>query len=394
MTEASSSDRTLSPAHIPALDGLRGCAILLVLLLHITLREPVVETAGVLAVRNTFALGWSGVDLFFVLSGFLITGILFDAKGSGGYFKVFYARRALRILPLYYAALLGVFVMPHFLGPRIAHLDLTPVREQFWYWAYLQNYHELKGVPREFLDGFWTLAIEEQFYLVWPLVIFFCSRRRALWVCLACVLGAIGYRSTMTFLGYSVDAIGQLTPARVDSLAIGSAIALLARGSGGLDLMKKLSPYAIATGTIVLLMTLVRAGPAYHRDALMVTVGFSAIPLAYGGVLVLIVASSGLFNRALRSSVLRFFGRYSYGLYVIHQPVLIVFAKLGVVPDRFLGIGSPGLALLAYTVFMLIVCVAVEWLVYQLYEKRFLLLKRHFVYGERARSASADAVAA
>jgi len=213
-------------------------------------------------------------------------------------------------------------------------------------------------------------------------------------VCLACVLGAIGYRSTMTFLGYSVDAIGQLTPARVDSLAIGSAIALLARSPGGLELMKKLSPYAIATGLIVLLMTLVRAGPAYHRDALMVTVGFSAIPLAYGGVLVLVVTTSGLFNRALRSSVLRFFGRYSYGLYVIHQPVLIVFAKLGVVPDRFLSVGSPGLALLAYTVFMLIVCVAVEWLIYQLYEKRFLLLKRHFVYGERARSASADAVAA
>jgi len=79
---------------------------------------------------------------------------------------------------------------------------------------------------------------------------------------------------------------------------------------------------------------------------------------------------------------------------VIHLPVLILIAKVGVVPDRFLGIESPGLALFAYTVFMLIVCVGVAWLIYQLYEKRFLLLKRHFVYGERAGSASADPIAA
>jgi len=394
MTEASSSDRTLSSGHVPALDGLRGCAILLVLLLHIPLRGPAVETAGVHAIRNTFAIGWSGVELFFVLSGFLITGILFDAKGSDGYFRVFYARRALRILPLYYGSLLAVFLVPHLLGARIAHLDFTPLKDQLWYWAYLQNYHELTGLPREFLDAFWTLAIEEQFYLVWPLVIFLCTRKQALWVCLGCIVGAICYRSTMTLLGYSPEDIGHLTPARVDSLAIGSGIALLARSSGGFDLMKKLSPYAIVTGILVLLLTLLRAGPAYHRDVLMVTVGFTAVPLAYGGVLVLAVTTAGMFNRGLRSSLLRFFGRYSYGLYVIHLPVLILIAKVGVVPDRFLAIASPGLALFAYTVFTLIVCVGVAWLIYQLYEKRFLLLKRHFVYGERAGSASADPIAA
>jgi peptidoglycan/LPS O-acetylase OafA/YrhL len=274
--------------------------------------------------------------------------------------------------------------VPYLLGPRINHVNLTPLSDQLWYWAYLQNYHALKAVPGEFLGAFWTLAIEEQFYLVWPLMIFLCTRRQGLWVCLACVLGAIGYRSIMSYLGYSPESIGHLTPARVDALAIGSGIALLARGPEGFELVKKVSPYAIAAGVLILVMTFLRAGFVYHRDILMVTLGFSAMPLAYGGALVRGVTSAGVFARVLRSRLLGFFGRYSYGLYVIHFPVAVLFAKAGVVPYRFAGIDAPAPALLAYTISMMIVCVGCAWLTWHLYEKRFLSLKRHFVYDRGA----------
>jgi len=383
MEDAGGSNRRLLPRHIPALDGLRGCAILLVLFLHFTLREPAVSTAGVRAIRNTFALGWTGVDLFFILSGFLITGLLFDAKGQPGYFKGFYARRALRILPLYYGALLLIFLVPCLLGSLIDHADFVSLRDQLWYWTYLQNYHEAKAVPGEFLGAFWTLAIEEQFYLVWPLLIFLTSRKQALWVCLACVIGAIGYRSYMVFLGHSPDSISHLTPARVDALAIGSGIALLVRGSGGLELVRKLSQYAIASGIIILAVAFLRSGPAYHHDILMLTLGSTAIPLAYGGALVQAVGSAGIFARALQSRLLAFFGRYSYGLYVIHFPVTVLLAKAQVVPYEFAGIGSPAIALIIYTAFVMAVCVGCAWAIWHLYEKRFLLLKRHFQYGAR-----------
>src|SRR5215216_4400368 len=113
MKEHPQPDQLNLSLRIPALDGLRGCAILLVLLFHFTTRAPYPPDGMSMSIQATFGLGWSGVDLFFVLSGFLITGLLIDAKGSAGYFKIFYARRALRILPLYYGTLLVMFVLPH-----------------------------------------------------------------------------------------------------------------------------------------------------------------------------------------------------------------------------------------------------------------------------------------
>src|SRR5215211_5792307 len=115
-------------AHLPELDGLRGVAVLLVVMLHLTMQ--IHNPSGVtFLLKRVFFFGWSGVDLFFVLSGFLITGILDDAKGTSNYFRVFYARRILRILPLYYGALLVVVVTPHLVStPQIARF-LVPFND-------------------------------------------------------------------------------------------------------------------------------------------------------------------------------------------------------------------------------------------------------------------------
>jgi peptidoglycan/LPS O-acetylase OafA/YrhL len=156
--------------HIPALDGLRGIAILSVMLLHFTNAIAALPGSPTSAARSVFGWGWTGVDLFFVLSGFLITGILLDSKGHPLYFRSFYARRALRIFPLYYAALFLFFVVPRAI-PSVPATYSFAWHDQRWFWFYLGNFHPLGPDAKQFIGQFWSLAIEEQFYLVWPLLI-------------------------------------------------------------------------------------------------------------------------------------------------------------------------------------------------------------------------------
>src|SRR5580693_4799132 len=155
---------------IPQLDAVRGLAVLLVLV-HNTNKYPSLHLH--LISDN----GWMGVDLFFVLSGFLITGILLDSKDSVGYFKNFYARRCLRIWPLYYSALLFMFVVVPLLRPSEAHTSFEARSSPWWsYPIFLQNF--LTPIPTAatgLLGVTWSLAVEEQFYVFWPLVVRFCN---------------------------------------------------------------------------------------------------------------------------------------------------------------------------------------------------------------------------
>src|SRR5687768_12816390 len=179
----------------PVLDGVRGVAISAVLWHHFVIYsgfEARVPFDHLL--WESGSLGWAGVDLFFVLSGFLITGILYDSRSSGRYYVNFFGRRALRILPLYYGVLVLAFlVLPVFLEPQSAE-SLT--RNQAWYWLYLINVKvALDGWDAAaYLGHFWSLAIEEQFYLIWPLAVRALSRRKLLLVCAVCFIGALGFR--------------------------------------------------------------------------------------------------------------------------------------------------------------------------------------------------------
>src|SRR6186997_1549382 len=173
---------------IPALDGLRGIAIVLVMLHHFTYLRP---TSGIDAlIGNVLFFGWTGVDLFFVLSGFLITGILLDTRNSRRYFTTFYARRTLRIFPLYYLILfIALVVLPKF--PAVDRVligqdELIDLPPQWPYWLYLTNFSIAdRGWVHGWVDVGWSLAIEEQFYLVWPLVIWLCPPRLVALLCAA-----------------------------------------------------------------------------------------------------------------------------------------------------------------------------------------------------------------
>ena len=215
------------PAHLPALDGLRALAVFVVVQHNLSLLHG---DQGLLVhhLGNMLHRGWMGVQLFFVLSGFLITRILLDTQQSPSYYASFYSRRALRIFPLYYAVLIGLFlVLPALWQMPAALAEDAPASRQMWLWLYLSNWTGARGLgggtPPVF--HFWSLAVEEQFYLLWPLVVRHCTPHRLMQVCVGIVVAALLCRAVELVLGSSPQAIYTSTLSRMDALALGAMVA-------------------------------------------------------------------------------------------------------------------------------------------------------------------------
>ena len=220
---------------VPVLDGIRGIAILLVMMFHFwavgtaRLSYPLERAYSSIA-----GMGWIGVDLFFVLSGFLITGILFDLRRNPDYFRIFYGRRIVRIFPLYYAALTVFFLVVPMLLTHLHHqraFDVeTGTAGKLLAWTYLLNWYEgLKGfqiIPHP-LQHFWSLAIEEQFYLVWPFLVLKLARRRLIQVCFGLMALGLTLKAVMYWIHLPIAAY-TWTICRADSLAAGAIVALAA----------------------------------------------------------------------------------------------------------------------------------------------------------------------
>ena len=204
---------------MPQLDAVRGLAVLAVLV-HNTDKDLYTGFVS----RN----GWMGVDLFFVLSGFLITGILLDTKNTESYFRNFYARRCLRIWPLYYCTLLFMFVAVPLVRPSEAHQIFEPRSMPWWsYFVYLQNFL-VPVITRATgpLGVTWSLAVEEQFYLVWPLVVRFCSSKTLSKIAVAFICLDPALRFFLVQRGFNVYP----NPfCRLDGLMWGALLALLFR---------------------------------------------------------------------------------------------------------------------------------------------------------------------
>jgi peptidoglycan/LPS O-acetylase OafA/YrhL len=364
---------------VPALDGVRGLAILLVLIAHFRL-----VAGATLADRlyNTAALGgYSGVDLFFVLSGFLITGILLDAKGNDRthYFRDFYARRALRILPLYYGVVAGlVLIWPHL------HAATPPMalmrHNQWWYWCHATNilWAATKGAGLPYNTGhFWSLAVEEQFYLVWPVVVLLTNGRTLFRVAIGCIVAALVIRIALVSAGVSDFWIYSLPFTRLDTLAVGALLAVRAHAPGGLAPWRR--PAVVVAAIAALAWGALYWLDQYRFiDPLFRTVGYTAAAAMYGGLIVLAMTAAPV-QKIFGHPLLRFFGTYSYGMYVFHAPLMIFMAPLYAIASRVPSIGGTSLlGQLAFFLMATAITSAVAFASWHLYERPFLALKRYF----------------
>ena len=376
--------------HFVPLDGLRGLAILLVLLLHFTTDMTPADGTLAATVRAAFQVGWIGVDLFFVLSGFLITGILVDNKGSGRYFSTFYARRGLRILPVYFLAVFAAF---HLLPRFFQGFDTGGARTEAAFWLFLQNFTDLPYQLSRTVGHFWSLAIEEQFYLMWPLVVFATSPTRARRIALATVVLSPIVRFAALQLGVPGGSVYHFTPFRLDGLATGAFIALSMRDPVARAALERWSKTA---GVVALAAALVLYGPVPVPEALSakldLSIGFSTLCIGFGALLtrVVLCRPASLLARVLSWRGLVTLGTYSYAMYLVHVPLLRVVSKVAVPPQWPGSERFPTLWVLGYTAMLGALTLVAAMASWHLCEKHFLALKRYFAYEATGRRAVYD----
>ncbi len=363
---------------MPALDGIRGVAIIWVVLHNTTDLLPTVLQGPWHVLAFLVHPGWIGVQLFFALSGFLITGGLLDTQSAANYFRAFYARRALRILPLYYTVLILLLVVAPVLhlGTPELHAD---AKQQLSLWLFVVNWTHT--APYGF-GHFWSLAIEEQFYLFWPLVVRRLSARRLLKTCVCIAVVALVARCILVLSGASSQTVYTATISHLDALALGGAGACLLRiPAAGTWLASRLR--AIDLCTLALFAVGFPVTRGYSPDSLQCELfGFSLLAICCAA-LVTSAAVGGeqarqtLIARALSWPFLRYCGKYSYAIYIFHQLIHKLLGEPWLV-SRF-GSQPPAPIVYAYSVCIGLVSFCAAFLSYQLLEKRFLALKSLFV---------------
>jgi len=375
---SASKERLEIGGHVPALDGVRGLAIVMVLVVHF-IGDTQPGTFFEEALTQVTSYGAMGVDLFFVLSGFLITGILFDSRKKSAYFKNFYMRRVLRIFPLYYAVLLLALVGI----PQIVHIEELnkAVEHQAWLWTYSANiFVALKGSFEALpvFSHFWSLAVEEQFYLVWPLVVFFCDGPRLKRVSLIVAAGALVLRFSMILAGVNDVAVYALTPGRLDGLAMGALLSIVVRDDPRTYRLARIAnlTFVISATFIVLSFVLTRwvpgARPSLHE------IRQTAFAGCFCSILLYSMSGPRFVRRFFQSRTMTFFGKYSYGLYVFHflYCYFLLRYRTEYVVARL--VGSHTLAIFIQAAVGIGVAVLISLISYNLFEKHFLKLKSKF----------------
>jgi peptidoglycan/LPS O-acetylase OafA/YrhL len=375
MHSVDSSPSAAVSRHIPALDGIRALAILLVMPHNIDLLTPPVPLWAYPAIMVTHA-GWIGVQLFFVLSGFLISGNLLDTRGAGNYFSAFFGRRALRILPLYFAVLCVAFVIAPLVVTLPPELRATQ-SHQVWLWTFLTNWTQPYNDGVYGFTHFWSLAVEEQFYLLWPLVVLFCRPTALLWASVTTAVVALGVRLLLAFEHFPHDTLYMFTVCRMDALALGAAAAALVRIPTALERLRRSVPAVAIVATITVLAAAGATRGFALYDISTQTVGYTLLSLAFALIILLAaLPTTGVLQilmRVLACTPLRYIGRYSYGMYVFHLPLHVFFGAE--IMHRIAPHPTAAQAL-AYTTVMMGVAFVVAALSYELFERQFLKLKR------------------
>jgi peptidoglycan/LPS O-acetylase OafA/YrhL len=369
-------------SHVAALDGIRGLAILLVLGHHLVYINSGPTTPVYVWARALRDSLWCGVDVFFALSGFLITGILVKTVAAPGFFRNFYVRRALRIFPLYYGVLLVLFVCTpllhiHWGGQQWRLLTysnhiLLDTHSTGWnfYFGGLVN-----------LVNFWSLHVEEQFYFVWPLLVFLIpSPRRLIPLTVLLSLASLGLRLWCSTHGVSHEVIYATLLTRADNLFIGATLALLIATRLRDRVLRAAGPVLLLS--VVALAAIFFTGRGLHfTGTTTFSIQFTLLALASTALIGLCLDPGSRSTRLFSFRPLRFFGKYSYGLYIYHSilpmfllpPLLWVLAPLA-------AHGHNMLVHLVTSFTELAAAIVVSVLSYRYFESPFLRLKKYFEY--------------
>jgi peptidoglycan/LPS O-acetylase OafA/YrhL len=358
---------------MPELDTLRGVAIISVVFFH---GFTPYEMAGFSGYARAFLFatrwGFLGVNLFFVLSGFLITGILLDSKAKPRYYQRFYIRRALRILPAYCLLLLLLLLLPR-LGLVGRHVSWSFVGLSF---IYLSNFTNFFGVPMQY-GPLWSLAVEEHFYLLWPAGVRNLSRKWLACGALAVLVASPVLRGIMFSHGHTAE--GWYTPLVADGLASGALLAVLCRTLlSERRAMKRFAAFCLVASAVTMGLGS-RAGLFSPTSLLGASLRRTLFSVLFTGMLsAALLLGTSRWARVVHRPVLQFFGEISYGLYLVHTLVFDL-------TDRFAMRFAPRIARLAaqgYFPMMVIrfvlaggAATLLAFLSRRYFEERFLRLK-------------------
>ena len=310
---------------IPELDGIRGVAILLVLVWHLVtcmMGSP----PPLFRFLNVF---WCGVDLFFVLSGFLIGGILLDNRAAPNYYSVFYRRRVCRILPIYFVWLALFFVMRaarHLFLPAIASWLFDNAMPGLSYATFTQNFLQARAgmFGAEWLSVTWSLAVEEQFYLFLPFIVRVTPLKRLPWVLIPLIAAAPLFRAVFYDPNRENIAGYVLVFCRTDALLLGTMCAWFVRQPDAASRIGKALPalriILLSAGGFVLLTSYT------GQTAITWNGGFTLLALAFASwLLIALYDQQSFLARSMRLAPLRAIGLVAYGTYLIHNAVNGIF---------------------------------------------------------------------
>ncbi len=313
-------------AYYHNLDGLRGIAALMVVVCHFFLMDSVENYIGTTAYAQVSKFGQHGVSLFFVLSGFVISRILVNNKNDNNYFRQFYWRRMLRIFPLYY---LFLFIW-YWILPVITNNEILPISQQLPFYFYYQNFDWLTGISQNASAGqpfhYWSLAVEEHFYLIWPLVIYITPFKHVKTVIIGLIIFVIPIK--VLFLNHHIS-INKITFTRFDQILLGALLAYYEANNKLFEnsqFFKKLFKYILLCCLPLAVFVFWGKGsfPEFKE-----VIKYNLLGLIFFAVIGLVILSNGKggFNKFLESKIMQYFGTISYGIYVWHVAAMLLVDK-------------------------------------------------------------------
>lgn len=371
--------------HIPILDGIRAYAVLMVCIVHFfQVDESSLYEAnqylGILLFKMS-QIGLRGVELFFILSGFLITGILINSKTSPNFFKTFYLRRFIRIFPLYYFVLaISFLVLPH-----IVNIDAAGnavIKQQGWLWTYTSN---LSGFFNQSswdaslnfpsFGHFWSLSVEEHFYIFWPFLIYYSNEKwlpRIMWFLVALsafsILFVFVYGDLIPFFKWSTIRCSGV-------LSLGGLISYYRNNSIKYKQIIIISQKLILISGILFVMA--NFIPRQYKIHDVLT--FFTSLLFFVFLLVLSLEDRKIMSNLFKHGSLYFIGKISYGIYVYHG-VLRPYFKTFLYDNLDIYIDNGILRSLIYTILCTMISIFIAWISWNTIEKPILNLKKYFTY--------------